>query len=204
MAFGAENPRNRFRALLSPLRRLMVCVYHDPVKDSFKIEEVELLAAHEGLAKEPQRFFSAARWAELIRSAPSLEPGAFDLLSEALRLAEQVSPEGLLRLETQFLWRLTEEAGLKPDFLYCESCGTPLFGSSVSFSTNPLAVFCSQCLVGHWTLTPKEVDYLTATSVHSLEDSLLAPTETSALEHLRAIAFELWSQILGRKIPRYG
>ncbi len=204
IAFGAQSPRSRFRALLTPLRRVKVSVYHDPVKDSYKIEEAELLDSHEGLAHDPQRFFSAARWADLVRRVPSLEPGAYELLSESLRLACGVSQERLVRLEAQFLWRLAEESGLKPEFLNCDSCGAALFGSSVNFSTNPVAVFCPRCSSGHWTLSPKEVDYLTATAVLSLEDSLQAPTEGSSLEHLRSMAFDLWSQVLGQELPQYG
>ena len=201
IAHGTEGSKSRWRGLLSPLRRLSLAAYHDPVAGSWKVEDVDEVRPNEGLSRDPERFFAASRWSEILLKSHGGIEGAFELFDEALALACWVSGPSLTNLEAQFLWRLADLAGLRPDFLSCDGCGRPLFGIMVEFLPDPATALCLACGGrSGWILEPRDLDYLTATAVFSLSESLLAPLDPARGAFLQRLGLLVWKTALGGRL----
>jgi len=147
MAFGAYKGRSRLGMASEPFVHSYVCLYHNPVKDTYKAVEMEVRDGFDGIRADLGRFYAASLWAEVcLKSLAAGETTSdlFRLLLESLRALED-SPDGTY-LSLQFLWRFLGLAGYQPDLTRCERCGHPLEDAAVEhWSADGRGISCARC-----------------------------------------------------------
>jgi len=125
MAHGALKIGSRLATASEPFHLSKAHLYHDPVKNQYKVTELESLEPHEAIRRSVARFFTASLWAEAcLRSYGGAEESAalFELLAEALRLLDRASAGRELTLSLQFLLRFLAVSGHRVDPEQCARC----------------------------------------------------------------------------------
>ena len=149
IAHGALRPGGRLSSGSEPLTLARVCFYHEPVKDSYKVTELTVLAAFERVKREIARFFTASLWVEVVlRSLGGgvTDASVFDLLRESLATLDRVPDAGVDQADLQFLWRFLGLAGFRPDLDVCASCGTRVAEEEPVFhAPGGRALVCDAC-----------------------------------------------------------
>jgi len=200
IAHGAAQAKGRLKLLTTPLRRVKLKAYHDPVADSWKVVDLEALDLYGGLGEDLDRSATASVWVEVLwrSQVAGQECEVYPLFTEALALLDRLEGIPLARLHVQVLWRSLELSGLAPDFSACADCGRPLAGRDVVLLPPGGEPVCPRCAGGRGTsLSSRSLDGLLATSVLSLEESLWAPLEPADLVVLTVEALAAWERALG-------
>jgi len=200
IAHGAAQAKGRLKLLTTPVRRVRLSAYHDPVADSWKVVDLEALDLYGGLAEDLDRSAAASVWAEILTKTQvaGQECEVYDLFAEGLSLLERVSGTAVARLNLQVLWRGLEQTGLAPEFAFCSDCGRPLGGLPVVLLPPGGEPVCAGCAGGRGASLPsRAVDALLATSVLGLEEGLSAPLEPADLAFLTVEALGAWERALG-------
>jgi DNA repair protein RecO (recombination protein O) len=200
IAHGAAQSKGRLKLLTTPLRRVRLKAYHDPVADSWKVVDLEAIDLYGGLSEDLGRSLTASIWAELLwrTQVSGQECEVYSLFADAFALLDRVKGTDLQRLHVQVLWRSLELSGLGPDFSACAECGRPLAGKAVVLLAPEGEPVCPSCARGRGTpLTSRAVEGLLATAVFSLEEGLTAPFEPGDVDVLTIEALGAWERALG-------
>ncbi len=200
IAHGAAQSKGRLKLLTTPLRRVKLKAYHDPVADSWKVVDLEAIDLYGGLAEDLERSAASSVWTELLwrTQAAGQECEVYDLFAEALPLLEKAGKDKLARLNVQVLWRALELSGLAPDFSVCGECGRPLAGKSVFLQPPGGEPLCPRCTGGRGpSISSLAVDAWLATSILPLEEAIAAPVEPADAATLTAEALAAWERALG-------
>ncbi len=121
IAHGAY--KGRLSSRTGFLTRARFETYTDPVKDSVKITDIDVIDDHPGLHQSLERFYAASLCAELIlasfgagesEQSDESAPG-FPLLTETLAVLADADPREVQIAAVLFAWRLMSALGLRPD-----------------------------------------------------------------------------------------
>jgi DNA repair protein RecO (recombination protein O) len=200
IAHGAAQSKGRLKLLTTPLRRVLLKAYHDPVADSWKVVDLEALDLYGGLAEDLDRSATASIWTEVLgkTQVAGQESELYDLFAEGLALLDRVRGTEVARLHLQVLWRALEFAGLAPDFSTCGECGRPLAGLPVALLPPEGEPLCPTCTDGRGApLSARSIDSLLSTAVLPLEESLSAPVDPVDLTFLTIEALGAWERAVG-------
>jgi DNA repair protein RecO (recombination protein O) len=119
-------PKSRLRAHVAPFHRGTLWIYHDPVRDSRKVTDVDVRSWRPGLRELYERAMAAGAAADTILAAHGGGGNWEEVLGLAdsvLDALEKASEEGCVRIFVQFLWNWAAFLGLRPE-LAC-ACGAP-------------------------------------------------------------------------------
>ncbi len=200
IAHGAAKSTGRLKLLTTPVRRVVLKAYHDPVADSWKVVDLEPLELYGGLAEDLDRSATASVWSEVLgkTQVPGQECEVYDLFAEGLGLLEGLAAADVARLNVQVLWRALELSGLAPDFSACAECGRSLAGQPVVLLPPEGEPVCLTCARGRGVaLSSRAVDTLLSTAVLGLEEGLHAPVDPLDLASLSVEALAAWERIIG-------
>lgn len=131
-AYGAWKMHSALRTGSEPFVHSLVRLYHDPVKNTYKVTDLEVRETFDGLQHDLARIEAASLWAEVVlRSIAAGETagGLYRLLLASLRALESGGAARAPYVSAQFLWRFLDLAGYRPDPSACERCGRA-FGES--------------------------------------------------------------------------
>lgn len=200
IAHGAAQSRGRLKLLTTPLRRVRLKAYHDPVSDAWKVVDLEALDLYGGLAEDLDRSATASVWAEILwRTQAAGQPcEVYDLFAEGYRLLNEAKGDVLRSLHAQVLWRSLELTGVSPDFTWCAECGKPLTGLVVTMVAPGGEPVCPRCAGTRGPgLSSTAIGLLLATSILPLDESLTAPFDPRDLESLVSEGLGAWERNLG-------
>jgi DNA repair protein RecO (recombination protein O) len=125
MAHGALKIGSRLATASEPFHLLRAWLYHDPVKNQYKLTDAESLEPHDALRRSVAKFYTASLWAEAcLKSYGGAEesPVLFALLAEALRLLDRAPAGGEALLCLQFLARFLDISGHRLQLEQCPRC----------------------------------------------------------------------------------
>jgi DNA repair protein RecO (recombination protein O) len=201
MAHGAFKIKSRLRTTSEPFHLVRVYLYHDPVRDQFKITDMESLAALDGIRGNVQRYYAASLWAEVaIRSYGGGENyrELYDLLTGALHLLERASQRQIVRLNCQVLMRVLDILGQRPDLRHCGLCAAELDSYAGAYlHLEEQVLVCGGCArPSAMPVPPGALRYLQSTLTMSLEAALPIDLEEKALQALKASAYVLIQTVL--------
>ncbi|MGA2378397.1 MAG: DNA repair protein RecO [Spirochaetia bacterium] len=149
MAYGAYKPQSRLRLGSEPFTWSSVHLYHNPVKKSYKVTDLEIHASFEGLQGDLSRLAAASLWAEVIQKsfgAGEMTGGLFGLFRESLEILENAEPALESYVTMQFLWRFLALAGYRPGIGSCDSCGASLGERGPAwYAPRSHALLCAAC-----------------------------------------------------------
>ncbi len=197
MAYGALKIGSRMSTASEPFHLLKAWLYHDPVKDQYKLTDVESLQAHDELRRSVAKFYTASLWAETcLKSYGGGQESAslFELLAESLSLLGR-QPEGReLFLSAQFLARFLAVSGHRLDLEQCGRCDLDFEPqASVYVSREEGVLVCASCRGegAYLGLPPGARRYLAATFGLPLAQAAAVGLEQASLAALRASLYLL-------------
>ncbi len=130
VAHGAASARGKLRSVAELFVEGEVALYHNPVKRSIKLQDLDGPAMHYGVRENLVKYYVASLWVELV--AVSYGGGgehdgeAYELLSNALAVLDGVEEARALELSVYVLWRYLGVLGLAPVLDLCGECGRAL------------------------------------------------------------------------------
>jgi DNA repair protein RecO (recombination protein O) len=117
-AFLYGGPKSSLRAHVSPFNRGALYLYHDPIRNSYKVTDFDVQSWKPGIRELYERTEAAFAIAETILAGSggggewaetySLADGILEALNDA-------PPELSRRLRSYFLWKWTAALGVQPD-----------------------------------------------------------------------------------------
>ena len=148
-AYGAWKMHSSLRTGSEPFAHSLARLYHDPVKNTYKVTDLEVRESFDGLRADLGRIEAASLWAEVALkslAAGEITGGLFRLLLDCLRALEAGTADRTPYVTVQFLWRFLDLAGYRPDAGACERCGRS-FGETegAAWLTAPGGIACGAC-----------------------------------------------------------
>jgi DNA repair protein RecO (recombination protein O) len=206
-------PKSRLRAHVAPFHGGTLWIYHDPVRDSRKVSDFDVLSWRPGIRELWERAMTAGAAAETVLSSK----GGGGNWEEAVKLAEtvldaldQAKAESCPVIGIYFLWHWAGILGVKPDFLHCSSCNYQVkSGNSLWYSLKEEAFFCEKCLdsvnsticVGPGAINwLREIDFL---PFPELSKASLNPIDRLSLEQVKALSQAILAGALGKRLPTW-
>jgi len=200
-------PKSRLRSYASPFHSGQAWVYHEPVKNTFKLSDFDVSSWRPGLREMYERAVAADAVAETILAshggggnwgrALSLAQSALDALAEA-------GEETCARIVLWFLWQWTDFLGLRPEFNICSLCGNP---EPRLYSIREGGMVCDLCSKGaaglveagpgccHWLETTRRLQ----------PDQLVRHTlDKKSFREARALATAILSEAIGKRLESWG
>jgi DNA repair protein RecO (recombination protein O) len=197
MAYGALKFGSRLATASEPFHLLKAWLYHDPVRDQYKLTDVESLEPHDELRRSVAKFYTASLWAETcLKSYGGGQESAalFDLLAEALRLLDRAPAGREPTLSVQFLARFLAVSGHRLELAECGRCGLAFETQATVFvSREEGSLVCSACRGdgSYLSLPPGARRYLSVTASMPLEQAAAVGLEQGSLAALRAALYLL-------------
>lgn len=195
MAHGAYKMRSRLRTASEPFSVIRAYLYHEPVKNQYKVTDIEPIDSLEGIRASVLRFFTASLWAEVcLKSYGGGEGFAelYRLLREALRVLAGCGEAAVGGLSVQFLARFLELLGHRANLSHCSACGAelePASGAYVSEEGSLLCPLCAHAEAPH--LPGGALRYLQATEGMELARAARIGLEARALEAAKEVLYGL-------------
>ncbi len=191
-AYGAYKMHNALRLGSEPFTCSRALLYHNPVKNTYKVLELEIVESFPGLQSDLARISAASLWAEVVQKsygAGETTDTLFHLLLEGLRLLQESDAHLQPYLTIQFLWRFLTLAGYLPELERCERCSAPLQSAEPAFYSSSLnAMLCRHCGGDRGYLLPAgALRYLAASRGRSLREACQVRLETGSLRALREV-----------------
>ena len=189
-AYGAYKMQSHLRMGSEPFTWSSTVLYHNPVKGSYKVTDLDIRESFHGLQSDLSRIAAASLWAEVVQksfAAGETSSMLFGLFLDCLRL---LNAPDLVRepyVTIQFLWRFLALAGYQPETRTCQRCGS-LHGDTKSayYSSLSNAILCASCRGPQdLTLPAGSLRYLDASSVLPLDRSIEVRLEPAGLRALR-------------------
>ncbi len=145
--FGAYRSRSRLSGTTEPFNALRLFLYHEPVKQRYKVTDAELYRCFEQTRTDLDRYYIVSLWAEVLLSSYAGGDDSariYRLLLAALTQIDSVSAEAVGYVSFQFLWRYIRLAGFIPDTDWCGVCDGAL-GTGTSFRDAEVGFVCPNC-----------------------------------------------------------
>ncbi len=184
-AYGAFKMQSRLRLGSEPFTCSRVQLYHDPVKRTYKVTEMEITATFDGLQSSLSRMAAASLWAEIAQKsygAGDLAGHLYPLLLASLAFLNAAEPSEETYVSAQFLWRFLGLAGYQPDTTVCDRCGTRLAQGAFLGGG---ALLCAACAPpGAPSIPAGALRYLDATADMGLEQAMAVRLDQASLHAL--------------------
>jgi DNA repair protein RecO (recombination protein O) len=189
-AYGAYTMNSSLRMGSEPFTWSRVQLYHNPVKRTYKVTELEILRSFTGLQADLSRMAAASLWAEIVQKSyggGEVSIHLFRLFLDGLALLEAADERHEPYVTVQFLWRFLGLAGYQPDTAACDRCGTRLGGSrSAYYAESAHSLLCPACSAETGLpLLPGALRYLDSAAALPLDRAVDVQLEASALQCLR-------------------
>jgi DNA repair protein RecO (recombination protein O) len=189
-AYGAFKMNSRLCRGSEPFTWSRVQLYHNPVRRSYKVTEMEILASFDGLQRDLSRLAAASLWAEIVQKsygAGEFSGGLFRLLLDSLQLLDAAETPREPYVTLQFLWRFLALAGFQPDTRRCDRCGRNLGESqSAYYAAQSHALLCADCgSSSGLVLPPGALRFLDATAALPMDRAVAVSLGEKSLHALR-------------------
>src|SRR5271157_1433784 len=128
-AYGAYKMHSHLRVGSEPFTWSTTVLYHNPVKKSYKVTDLDIQESFPGLQSDLSRLAAASLWAEVVQKsfgAGEMTGVLFKLFLDCLRLLDAPDLVREPYVTIQFLWRFLSLAGYQPETRACERCGAAL------------------------------------------------------------------------------
>jgi len=143
-------PKSKLRSHAAPFHSGRVWIYHDPVRDTRKLSDFDVLSWRPGLRELYERAMTADAIAETIlatHGGGGNWEAALALAEPALDALETANEEFCTRIFIQFLWRWAAFLGIQPQAEQCAHCGEQAQADAIMlYSSADNALCCAACV----------------------------------------------------------
>lgn len=193
--YGSYRGKSRLAGSTEQFLRLKAYLYYNPVRDSWKLSDAEVLDSHRGIMGSLERILAASVGAEIVMKTDAAggEERLYRLLLEYFHSLDDQSEVDISYFLIQFLWRYLAVSGYLPDLESCPECGRVLGpGESMVFSQDDPPFSCSDCGKGRGErrLSPGVRRYLLHTGELPWDRAVKVHLSSDAAEECRAVLSE--------------
>ena len=215
-------PKSRLRSQVAPFHQGILWIYHDPVRDSRKVNDFDVHSYRTGIRELYERAMAADAMAETILSTH----GGGGSWHSAAKLAESVldaldDADAALcsRLGVYFLWHWAGILGVQPDISTCASGACEVKrDESLWYSAGNESLLCENCFKNAAHASQSGAASLSGSSIRlgpgarlwlnetvSLPPAALARVslDTSSLEQAKALSKAVLAAALGKRLPTW-
>lgn len=179
--------------MVDPFSLLFLYLYYDPVRDNYKVSDIEQKKIFPDIRSELGKFYIASFWSELILK--SFSGGGeseliYPLLAESLSELNTACKNGQTLILIQFIWRYLGIAGFRPDTEYCGLCDRMFSVSeTVWFDERENQIICSKCRadIDMLKFSSGGLKYLKHTMKLDLDKSMRIGLDSGSADSLRRI-----------------
>lgn len=203
IAHGVSKGKGRLAGLLDPYAALELQLYHNPVKESWKLEDGAVLASYDTLRGDWDRICRQNLYAEVImKSHGAGGEELFTLYGEALELLDVIPETKFLDLDVQYLARFLQLTGFASFSELCDECGSPLSGGgALYYSRHHASYVCEGCRrQGDPPITAGARRYWGFTESRTLQEALRVGLEREGLKSLHTAFIQQLEEILGKRL----
>jgi len=191
-AYGAYRMHSSLRMGSEPFTVSLARLYINPVKQSYKVTELEIRQTFETVTRDLPRLAAASLWAEVVLksyAAGETSDMLFQLFLQSLQLLDRAGAGEEPYVTIQFLWRFLSLAGYQPAVDACCQCGASLHaGATAFFSSSVHGFLCPLCVPpGALAVPAGAVRYLAATGQLTLSSAVAVTLEPAGLRALRHV-----------------
>ncbi len=205
-AFGAYKGKSKLSGVTEPFTAGDFLLYHDPVKDRYKVSEVVPRTYNEALRSDLDRYYTGLFWSELI--IKSFGGGSefaqlYYLLSSSLDFLGRT--RYVARASLQFVWRYLDITGFLPDISICAGCGReiaegePLYWQNGEFVGEECR-FLAEGETDMPVLSPAARKYLLHTSRLNPEQTEAVSLSAGQLQGLKRLLFAIIEEVVGFRL----
>ena len=205
--------KSRLRSQVAPFHEGKLLVYHEPVKDSRKVSDFDVLSWRPGIRELWERAAAAGALAETILSSQGGGgnwPEALKLASSVLDALNTAAVGACSQIAIYFLWQWAQILGVKPDLSTCAFCSCEIKQEqALWYSGRKEAVFCERCVQNPDSLfrIGSESRFwlmeIEALKPAALETPDTWPADTSSLEQAKALSQAVLAGVLGKRLPTW-
>ncbi len=149
IAYGAGKGKSKLSGMVDPFSLLFIYLYYDPVRDSYKVSDIEQKKIFPDIRSDLGKFYIASFWSEIILksfSGGGESESIYPLLAESLFELNMADKTGQTLILIQFVWRYLGLAGFRPDIEYCGRCDS-MFSvlEQIWFDEKENQIICNRC-----------------------------------------------------------
>ena len=207
-------PKSRLRSHVAPFHEGTLWIYHDPVRDSRKVNDFDVRSYRPGLRELYERAMTADAVAETILASHGGGggwPEAAKLAGTVLDALDQADTALCSRLGVYFLWHWAGLLGVKPELTACAICGVEVKReNAILYSAAHGNLFCENCAMA---LPPDPLSRirlgggarLWLSSVESLPPAALARVtlDSPSLEQAKALSKAVMARALEKRLSTW-
>jgi DNA repair protein RecO (recombination protein O) len=203
-------PKSRLRAYVAPFHEGKLWVYHDPVKDFYKVSDFDVQSYRPGIRELWERAMAADAVAETILSSQGGGgnwPLAVRLAGAVLDALNETAAGVCPRLAVYFFWHWAQILGVKPELSACASCSCEAKREDVLwYSVKKEALFCEKCTGNTDSLLRigagarlwlKEIESLPPAAVERVA------LDDPSFEQVKVLSQTVLAAALGRRLPTW-
>ena len=207
-------PKSRLRSLVAPFHEGTLWIYHDPVRDSRKVNDFDVQSYRPGIRELWERAVIAGAVAETILASHGGGGGwseATDLAGSVLDALDCADAAACSPIGIYFLWRWAGLLGVRPDLFVCASCSREVRrDETLWYSPGKEALFCEKCVRNETSADAAAVfrlgpaARLWLNSVETLPPATLQSfADTLSLDQTRALTKAVLAGTLGRRLSTW-
>lgn len=204
IAYGACKSKSKFAGITESFTVLRVWLYHDPVKNQYKLSDAEVMADFDGIRKDVDRFYAAAIMAELVHATYAgggEHRTLLELLVAGFGTLETVSGGRIDLLLVQMIDGLLDAIGYPVIVEECDGCGAAISTGEYRYVASGGEVLCPRCRRnGAVPMTPGAVAYLSHTRGLSFESASRVAIDEESLEGLKAAMLRIAQRVAERPL----
>ena len=175
VAHGAYKGKSRISSITDPFCVSQFELYHNPVKDVWKINGCESKSINSRIRENLNAMYNASFWSELIikshASGADFET-VFSVYTSALSALDADNTSGMITT-IHFLYRFLLGSGFITDFSECAHCGSETTGQTVYFSPTEGCFLCGNCSSSALPAIKADgIEYLEESASFNLEEAV--------------------------------
>jgi len=202
-------PKSRLRSQVSPFHGGRLLLYHDPVRDSRKVNDFDVLSYRAGISALWERIMTASAVAETILfskggggnwpEAAKLAEGVFDALDCA-------DAETCSRIAVYFLWRWARFLGVGPEVSCANSACEAKEDGVLWYSVRKELFFCEKCKQNREAscfIGPEAAAWLNRIKFLTPADLDRVSLEANSLKQAKILSQIVMAGALGKRLPTW-
>ncbi len=197
IAYGAGKGKSKLAGLVDPFSLLHLYLYFDPVKDNYKISDIDQKMIFPNIRLELGKFYIASFWAELILksfSGGGESEQVYPLFAQSLIILNKADKKEINLILLQFIWRYLKISGFQSDTRHCAKCDYTFTDTQeVLFDERNNEIVCSDCRtnIDMLKFSSGGLKYLRFTSDIDIEKSMKVGLDNKSVEVLKRILFKM-------------
>ncbi|NQT60084.1 MAG: DNA repair protein RecO [Bacteroidetes bacterium] len=201
-AFGAQKGKSKLSGWVEPYVSGTFNLYYNPVKQQYKIVDIDSCEFREFLRLDVYAFYLASFWSELIiktYAGGGEYSDLYNLILESLSVLGVGREADNHNLLVQTIWRFLTIIGYAPELVDCPECGKTLDNSeTLVFDADSNAFLCSMCgTYEELVIYQGARKYLLYTQELSVKDAVAVHLSSKAMDSLKKVLISLVLHVVG-------